>query len=96
MQFKPSEGFVFLVVTRLFDSFRVPFISPFAVVFLSNCIRLSFTSLYSVSIQRNGVIMLYCDLGINVTGELFVFKKLDWSVVDQSGDCEEFQTIAVY
>ena len=69
IQSSPSRGFVFFVVIRSSSSFRVPLISTFAVVFPSNRIRLSFTSLYSVSRGRNGVIVLNCDFDISVTGE---------------------------
>ena len=69
IQSKPSKGFVFLVVTRSSSSFRVLLISTFAAVFPSNRIGLSFTSRYSVSKGCNGVNLLNCDFGINVTGE---------------------------
>ena len=69
IQSSPSRGFIFFVVIRSSSSFRVPLISTFAVVFPSNRIRLSFTSLYSVSRGRNGVIVLNCNFVISVTGE---------------------------
>ena len=39
------------------------------VVFPSNFIRLSFTSLYSVSSGYNGIMLLNCDFRNKVTGE---------------------------
>ena len=71
-QSKPTKALVFFVVTRISRLFRFPFISTFAIVFVvfpSNQIRLSFTSLYSVSIGFNGVILLECDFGNKVTGD---------------------------
>ena len=69
IQSKPNRGLVFFVVISISRLFLSPFISTEAVVFPSNFIRLSFTSLYSVPIGRNGVILLNCDFGIKVTGE---------------------------
>ena len=69
IQSKPSRGLVFFVVIRTSRSFRFPFLSTNAVVFPSMLIRLSFTSLYSVPIGFNDVILLKCDFGIKITGE---------------------------
>ena len=69
IQSKPNKGLVFFVVIRTSKLFRFPFISTSAIVFPSNFIRLSFTSLYSVPIGLNGVVLLNCDFGIKVTGE---------------------------
>ena len=66
---KPSSGFVFSVVTKIFSSFCFSPFSIFATVVPSKCIRLSFTSLYYVSKGRNGVIFIKFDFGISVSGE---------------------------
>ena len=81
IQSKPNGGLIFFVVISISRSFLLPFISTEAVVFPSNFMRLSFTSLYSVPIGRTGVIPLNCDF--------------DWSVVHQCGDGEEFRTIPI-
>ena len=69
IQSKPNRGLVFFVVINSSRSLLFPFIFTDAVVFPSNYIRLSFTSLYSVPIGLNGVIPLNCDFGILVPGE---------------------------
>ena len=69
IQSRPSNGFVLLVVTKICYSFSFPSISILADVFPSNCFRLSFTSLYSVSSGYSGVILLNCDFDISVTGD---------------------------
>ena len=72
------EGFVFFVVTRTSRLFSFPFISTAAIVFPSNLIRLSFTSLYSLSIGFNGVILLSCDSGNKITDDpLSIMSLID-------------------
>ena len=76
IQSRPSIGFVLLVVTKISNSSCFPSISTLAVVFLSNCIRLLFTSLYSVSSGCSGVILMNCDFDISVTGDLLSIMNL--------------------
>ena len=57
------------MVIRISRLFRYPFISTVAVVFPSNMILLSFTSLFSVFSGFNGVIALKSGFGISVTGD---------------------------
>ena len=57
----------------------MPFISTFAIVFPSNFIPLSFTSLYLTSNGCSGVILLNFDFGIKVTGEpLSMITLIGW------------------
>ena len=65
----PAMDSFFFVVTSFSNCFCFPFIFTIAVVFPSNFIWLSFTSLYSVSSGCSGVILLNSDFGISVTGE---------------------------
>ena len=59
-------------------SLSFPFTSTDAIVFSSNFIPLSFTSLYSVPIGISGVILLNCDFDIKVTGEpLSIMNLID-------------------
>ena len=69
IQSNPSSGFVFFVDISTSRCFCLPFTFTFAIVFPSKFIRLSFTSLYSVSSGCNGVMLLNSDFGIRVTGE---------------------------
>ena len=69
IQSNPNKGLVFFVVIKIYRLFRCPFISTVAVVFPSNRILLSFTSLYSVFSGFDGVILLKSDFGISVTGD---------------------------
>ena len=68
-QSNSNKGLVFFVVIKISRLFRCPFISTDAVVFPSNRILSSFTSLYSVFSGFNGVILLKSDFGISVTGD---------------------------
>ena len=65
----PSNGFVSFVVTSISNCYCFSFMFTVVVVFPSKLIRLSFTSLYSVSKGYDGVMLLNCDLGNKVTGE---------------------------
>ena len=76
IQSKPSKWLVFFNVTRISRSFRFQLISTVAIVFPSNLIPLSFTSLYSVSTGFNGVILLSCDFSIEDNGEPLSIIKL--------------------
>ena len=69
IQFNPNSGFVFFVVINISKCFCLPLTFTFAIVLPSKFIRLSFTSLYSVSNGFNGVMLLNSDFGIRVTGE---------------------------
>ena len=66
---------VSFVDTRTSRLFRFPFICTVAIVFPLILIRLSFTSLYSVSAGFNGVVLLTCDFGLSI-GEPLSFIHL--------------------